>query len=190
MKKNKNTLLNIIIILLFSFVIGIGTGSVSANLNTPLSVLNDLFVKSVVPQNISFYVSFLKNSVFFIIVLIFSFFPFGIPLIIFLSFIDGIFYGYGFSYIIASYGFEKFKLFFMYAVPFNILRNIPFFISSFFSAYSVVGKFKYKTGRRRFAKQDKERAKTEFAIIFTVSCILCLLSCYAESLLYGNFLFL
>ena len=44
MKKNKNTLLNIIIILLLSFVIGIGTGSVSAILKTPLSVFNDLFV--------------------------------------------------------------------------------------------------------------------------------------------------
>ncbi len=189
MKKNKNTLLNIIIILLLSFIMGIGTGSVSANLNTPLSVLSNVFVKSVVPQNISFYTSFLKNSVFFIIVLIFGFFPFGIPLIIFLSFIDGIFYGYGFSYIISAYGFEKFKLLFIYAVPFNVLKNLSFFISSCFSSYKVMEKFKYKTGKRRFAKQDKERTMTEFVIIFAASCILSLLSCYAESLLCENFLF-
>ena len=35
MKKNKNTLLKIIIILFLSFIFGIWTGSVSANINTP-----------------------------------------------------------------------------------------------------------------------------------------------------------
>ena len=119
----------------------------------------------------------------------FGFFPFGIPLIIFISFIDGVFYGYGFSYIISVYGFEKFKMFFIYGVPFNALKNISFFISSWFSAYRVIGKFNIKSGRR-FLKQDRERSTTEFVIIFVVSTILSLLSCYAELLLYEKFLFL
>ena len=189
MKKNKNTLLKIIIILFLSFIFGIWTGSVSANINTPFSVLSNIFVKSIVPQKVPFWISFLKNSAFFMAVLIFGFFPFGIPLIIFISFIDGVFYGYGFSYIISVYGFEKFKMFFIYGVPFNALKNISFFISSWFSAYRVIGKFNIKSGRR-FLKQDRERSMTEFVIIFVLSTILSLLSCYAELLLYEKFLFL
>ncbi len=72
---------------------------------------------------------------------------------------------------------------------FNALKNISFFISSWFSAYRVIGKFNIKSGRR-FLKQDRERSMTEFVIIFVVSTILSLLSCYAELLLYEKFLFL
>ncbi len=134
MKKNKSTCPVVFILICVCFIFGIIVGSVYQSITESSFFINKIAVKEIIPQNMSFYMMFIKNIKFGIIILILSFISIGIPLILSVFVLNGIFYGCAFSYIISLNGFNGFKTFIFTVLPYSILRLAPLIFTGCFSS--------------------------------------------------------
>ncbi len=177
MKKGKSTSCLIFIIICLCFIFGVIFGSITQN-TTNIEILKSISLNEVLPQKLSTYSLFVNNSKFFIILLFISFLSIGIPIIMFIFFINGMFYGYGFSYILSQNNINSFVL---YTFIFNIIKLLPLLITGCFSSMVILKKFIINKNSKSYLKREKDKSIIEFAIIFTVSCIITLIVCFIET---------
>lgn len=181
MKKNRCTGSIIFILLCILFVSGIFTGSIYANIFSGAGFIKSISLKETLPQNLPFYSLFIKNSKFFILILLLSFVSFGIPIITALCMLNGIFYGCAVSYIFSLNGTASLKYIIFYIIPFCILKTLPLVISSCFSCWRITKFFSVSRNQKSYLRREKEKNITEFAIVFIISCIIVFFVCHSES---------
>ena len=189
MKKNKNTGCILFVIICVCFISGIFAGSFIQNIFPNIKELNNFAVKEVLPQNLPFYMLFIKNSKFFLIILALSFLSIGIPVIMSVFAITGLLYGYAFSYVLSGYGMGGFKSFIISALPYYIFKTVPVIISGCFASWVIMRKFVSQRPSKSYLKREKEKNVTEFIIVFIISCIAAFFACYVETRLSGNSIF-
>ena len=181
MKKNKSTCPVVFIIICICFIFGIVTGSLAESLSQNSDFIHKMAINEVIPQNMSFYILFIKNIKFGIIILLFTFISIGIPLIMAVFVLNGIFYGYAFSYIISLNGFEGFKIFILTVLPYSLIRLTPLIFSGCYSCLLIMRKFFHEHTSKTYLKRETEKTKLEFAIVFSAIFIMAVFSCLVEN---------
>ena len=180
MKKNKSTCPVIFMIICICFIAGIIAGSLAEVLTENSFFIHNTAANEILPQKCSFYIMFIKNIKFGIILLALSFISIGIPIIMSIFVLNGIFYGYVFSYIISANGFNGFKEFIVNVLPYSVIRLTPLIFTGCFSSMLIMRRFFKEHSSKAYLKRESEKTKLEIAIVFFALCIIVFISCTFE----------
>ncbi len=181
MKKSKSTCPVVFILICVCFIFGIIAGSVYESVTESTFLIDKIALNETIPQKMPFYMLFIKNIKFGIVILILSFISIGIPLILSVFILNGIFYGCAFSHIISLNGFNGFKTFVLTVLPYSMLRLMPLVFAGCFSSLFIMHRFFKERSSKSYLKREIQKTKLEFAIVFFMLCIITFASCLLET---------